>query len=53
LNLGTAVVLVDVDSAGVVVGVEVVLELFAFAADAGVVGCLKPNARGALWVGAF
>jgi len=52
-NLGGAAGLVDIDSAGVVVGVEVVLELFAFAADANVVGCLKLNARGAFWDGAF
>jgi len=52
-NLGGAVVLVDIDSAGVVVDVEVVLELFAFAADAGVVGCVKLNATGAFWDGAF
>jgi hypothetical protein len=49
LNLGTGGLLVAVDSAGVVV----VLRLFAFMADAGVVGCLKLNARGVLWDGAF
>lgn len=40
LNLGAAgVVLVIVDPAGVVVGVDVALELLEFNADAGVVGC--------------
>jgi hypothetical protein len=46
LNLGAAgVVLVVVDPAGVVVGVDVALELLEFNADAGVVG-LKLKARG-------
>lgn len=50
LNLGAAgVVLVVVDPAGVVEGVDVTLELLEFNADAGVVGCLKLNARGVLW----
>jgi len=50
LNLGAAgVVLVVVDPAGVVEGVDVTLELLEFNADAGVVGCLKLNARGVFW----
>jgi len=49
LNLGAAVVLVVIDAAGVVEGVDVALELLEFNADAGVVGCLKLKARGVLW----